>query len=384
MRSVVNPDCRKQKTTLFQNKADLTSMIEEYAKDWQLFINTLRYPAAIIDIECNIVAANKEMSVLFGENINSTHTKCYQVFHGADMPVENCPMVKAEKSFTHEEAEIYEPSLGKFLRVMIDPIIADKRLIGAIHYALDITDQKMAEENSIDLVEIYANSINELKASELRAQKGRDAFLNMLEDISESYKELENLFLRFILVMVNALDAKSPWTKGHSERVSMYAEQIAKEMLMDADEIKNIRLAGLLHDIGKLGIYDYLLDKPGKLTKEEFNIVKKHPAQGASILKDITQLREIIPFIKYHHEKLDGNGYPNKLKGKKIPLGAKILHVADSFDSMTSDRPYRPAPGIEYALSELEKHKGPQFDNDVVDAFLSVLEKSYIESANLL
>ena len=373
-----------KKMTLLQKKDDPLNILAEYTKDWQVFINTLRYPAAIIDTECNIVMANKAMSDFFGKNIDFRNTKCYQIFHRTDMPVETCPMIKTENTFSHEEAEIYVPSLGKFLRIMVDPIFAGRKFIGAVHSALDITDQKMAEENNTDLVEIYANSINELKASELRAQKGRDAFLNMLEDISESYKELEHLFLKLILVMVNALDAKSPWTKGHSERVSIYAEQIAKEMLMDADEIKNIRLAGLLHDIGKLGIYDYLLDKPGKLTTEEFDIVKKHPAQGANILKGITQLREIIPFIKYHHEKLDGNGYPNRLKGKKIPLGAKILHVADSFDSMTSDRPYRPAPGIKYALYELEKHKGPQFDNDVVDAFLSVLEKSYLENANLL
>jgi putative nucleotidyltransferase with HDIG domain len=198
----------------------------------------------------------------------------------------------------------------------------------------------------------------------------------MLEDISESYKELEDLFLKLILVMVNALDAKSPWTKGHSERVSMYAEQIAKQMLIDEDEIKDIKLAGLLHDIGKIGTYDYLLDKPGRLTTEEFDIVKKHPDQGADILKEIKQLRNIIPYIKYHHEKLDGNGYPHKLKGHKSPLGAKILHVADSFDSMTSDRPYRPAPGIKYALSEMDKYKGTQFDPQVIEAFLEVLKNS--------
>ncbi len=153
------------------------------------------------------------------------------------------------------------------------------------------------------------------------------------------------------------------------------AEEIAIEMLIDTDEIKNIRLAGLLHDIGKIGTDDYLLDKPGKLTGEEFDAVKMHPAQGADILKEINQLRDIIPYIKYHHEKLDGKGYPNQLKGSKIPLGARILHVADSFDSMTSDRPYRPAPGIEFALSELNQYKGSQFDHTVVEAFLKVLKK---------
>jgi putative nucleotidyltransferase with HDIG domain len=270
---------------------------------------------------------------------------------------------------------MYEPHLNKYLIIHTAPVIRDKKILGVIHSVLDITKQKELEISNNEIIDIYASSLNEMKKREIKARKGREAFLNMLEDISESYKDLEDLFLKLILVMVNALDAKSPWTKGHSERVSMYAGQIAKKMLMDEDEIKEIKLAGLLHDIGKIGTYDYLLDKPGRLTREEFDIVKKHPEQGADILKEIKQLRYVIPFIKYHHEKLDGNGYPHKLKGDKIPLGARILHVADSFDSMTSDRPYRPAPGITYALSELEKYKGTQFDHNVVEAFLKVLEE---------
>ncbi len=351
-------------------------MLAEFTKDWHIFIGTLHYPIAIIDTECNIVMANKAMSDFFGKNINLQNTKCYKIFHRSNRPVENCPLTKTLKSSVHEEAEIYEPSLGKFLKVTIDPIIANQKFIGVIHSALDITDKKIAEENNTDLIEIYAASINELKAREIRAHKGRDAFFNMLEDINDSYKELEDLFLKLVLVMVNALDAKSPWTKGHSERVSIYAERIAGEMPLDSDKVKHIKLAGLLHDIGKIGTYDYLLDKQGKLASKEFDIVKKHPIQGATILKDIKQLREIIPLIKYHHEKIDGKGYPDGLRDKNIPLGAKILHVADSFDSMTSDRPYRPAPGIRYALSELEKCKGSQFDDDVVDALLRTLKRS--------
>ncbi len=237
---------------------------------------------------------------------------------------------------------------------------------------MNISETIKSEQAYKELSEIYANN---LKIQEQKARTGREAFLNMLEDLNESYKELEDLFIKLIRVMVNALDAKSPWTKGHSERVSMYTEQIAFEMLLDSEEIKNIKLAGILHDIGKIGTYDYLLDKPGKLTNEEYEIVKKHPAQGAVILKDIKQLKDIVPMIEYHHEKIDGTGYPYRLKGDEIPIGARILHVADSFDSMTSDRPYRPAPGIEYALSELNKYKGKQFDPQVVDAFLRVFEK---------
>ncbi len=227
-----------------------------------------------------------------------------------------------------------------------------------------------------EILDIYAKSLSQLKEREQYFLKSKDAFLNMLEDVSESYKKLEDLFIKLITVIINALDAKSSWTKGHSENVAKYAEQIAKEMGIDEDGIKNIRLAGLLHDIGKIGTYDYLLDKPTKLTGEEFEIVKKHPAQGAKILEGIEQLKAEIPLIRHHHERVDGKGYLNGLKGEKIPLGARILHVADSYDAMMSDRPYRPPMGTKYAISELEKHKGTQFDPQVVDAFLRVLKKS--------
>ncbi|MEW6585557.1 MAG: HD domain-containing phosphohydrolase, partial [Nitrospirota bacterium] len=205
------------------------------------------------------------------------------------------------------------------------------------------------------------------------AQKSRDAFFNMLEDLGESYRELEKLFMGLVKAMVNALDAKSKWTRGHSERVALYATKLAKETGMDGDQIKRIQLASLLHDIGKIGTYDYLLDKPTKLTAEEFEVVKKHPAQGSDILKGIKQLRDIVPLIRHHHERIDGKGYPDGLKGDEIPLGARILHIADSFDSMTADRPYRPAPSREYAISELKRCAGSQFDSGLAEKFLGIL-----------
>lgn len=227
----------------------------------------------------------------------------------------------------------------------------------------------------VDLIEILSGAITGLKHKAQDVNLGKAAFLNMLEDVNEAFKELESLFSSLVKTMVNTLDAKSPWTKGHSERVAMYAEMIAKEMGFDVEEAKRLWLAGILHDIGKIGTYDTLLEKPGKLTKEEFEIVKKHPVQGAKILEDIKQLHDIIPFIRYHHERLDGKGYPDGLKYEEIPVEARILHVVDSFDSMTSDRPYRPSPGTEYALSEFKKYSGTQFDPRVVDAFIKVLEE---------
>jgi putative nucleotidyltransferase with HDIG domain len=366
---------RTKNMTLLKNNDKIRNLLTERAKDWQEMIDTLPYSVSVIDTEFNVVMTNKAISSFLGNVDNFQHTKCYQLFHRSENPVEDCPMLKTLRSRKSEQSKIYDPFLKKTFIINTAPFFENGNLTCVIHSVIDVTETEISHEDDSDIIEIYANSINELKARATNAQKGRDAFLNMLEDLGESYKELEDLFLKLVSVMINVLDAKSPWTKGHSERVSTYAEQIAEEMLIDEDEVKNIKLAGLLHDIGKIGTYDYLLEKPGRLTDEEFDIVKKHPAQGANILKEIKQLKAIIPYIEFHHEKIDGNGYPYKLDGSKIPLGARILHVADSFDSMTSDRPYRPAPGTEYALSELEKHKGTQFDNEVVSAFLNVLNK---------
>lgn len=342
--------------------------------DGDLVIHNLPYPACLVDTNMDIVKSNLPFQDIFMSGPES-RTRYHVTLHNSDVPVRNCPLKRSAESMAAEEEKLYFPALGTFLNVHVSPLIQDGYITGFLYSLLFLQSDANSSDDNSDLIEVYADSVNAMKTRELKNLKVKDAFFNMLEDVNESYQELEELFLKLVRVMVSALDTKSPWTKGHSERVSLYAEKIAREMKLDEDGLKDIKLAGLLHDIGKIGTYDYLLDKPGRLTSEEFEIVKKHPSQGAEILKGIKQLNSILPFIVHHHEKLDGNGYPNGLTGDIIPLGARILHVADSFDSMTSDRPYRKAPGIEYALSEMEKYKGIQFDHHVVDAFLNTLQR---------
>jgi putative nucleotidyltransferase with HDIG domain len=367
---------RQRRAPLLKIKNKKSQALNQYAQGSQIFIDSLNYPVFIIDLKHNIITANKSLQSVFRKSIpDLIKMKCHEVMHFCGDPVNECPVFDMLRKGKSSQTEVYVTELDRHYIVNASPIQDDGNFIGVIYSLIDISEQKLLEDNNRDLIEVYASSLNEMKSREMRAKKGRDAFLNMLEDINESYKELEDLFLRLVIVMVNALDAKSAWTKGHSDRVSKLAEQIAIEMLIDPEEIKNIKLAGLLHDIGKIGTYDYLLDKPGKLTREEFEIVKKHPAQGAEILKDIKQLEDVIPYILYHHEKLDGKGYPHHLKGQEIPLGARIMHVADSYDSMTSDRPYRPSPGLEFAISEFKKYRGTQFDGDVIDAFFRLINQ---------
>ena len=187
--------------------------------------------------------------------------------------------------------------------------------------------------------------------------------------LEEKVYELEDLYLTLIKVLVNALDAKSTWTKGHSERVAGYAIEIARKAGLYEGMISRLRIAALLHDIGKLGTYDSLLDKPDTLSESEFALIKKHPDKGVAIVSDIRQFHDLLPVIRHHHERYDGSGYPAGLAGEQIPLLARILCIADAYDAMTDDRPYRPAPGRSYAVGELQRYAGTQFDPRLVDAF---------------
>jgi len=193
-------------------------------------------------------------------------------------------------------------------------------------------------------------------------------------ELSKNYHELEDLFMGFVKAMVNALEAKSPWTRGHSERVAAFAQEIACELNLSERQRKAVTIASLLHDIGKIGTYGGILDKDSVLSDDEYDNVKMHSAQGADILRGIRHFEDVVLMIRHHHERMDGTGYPDGLKGDQIPMGARIVYVADAFDAMTEARPYRSAISIEEAMSELQKNAGTQFDTLVVDAWSRVLK----------
>lgn len=173
--------------------------------------------------------------------------------------------------------------------------------------------------------------------------------------------------------LAGAIDAKDPYTKGHSTSVSRYSEALARAINLPEDEVQRIKLGALLHDVGKIGIPENVLKKPGKLDGEEWEIMKQHPVIGAEkVLKPNEALRDLIPIVKYHHEHIDGSGYPERLKGDEIPLAARIVAVADTYHALISDRPYRKGMSVEKACEILKDGAGKQWDPDLVRQFISI------------
>ena len=192
-------------------------------------------------------------------------------------------------------------------------------------------------------------------------------------ELDQAYRQLRDSYMEVVSAMRRVVDAKDIYTRGHSDRVSYYAVAIARQLGRDSTYCEQLRIAGLFHDVGKLSIPDEILLKNGKLTDEEYEIIKSHPRNGVDILSALSQFRPILPGVLSHHERFDGFGYPDGLQGADIPEMARIIAVADSFDAMTSDRQYRKSLGILQAMEELVRCRGSQFDPQVVDAFLELI-----------
>ncbi len=189
-----------------------------------------------------------------------------------------------------------------------------------------------------------------------------------IERLKEAAEENRELFIGSIRMLAAAIDEKDPYTRGHSGRVAKYSMIIARELGLSNDELDKLRIAALLHDVGKIGVEDRVLKKPGALTPEEFGLMKQHTVKGANIMRPVSQLKEMLPGIELHHEHMDGRGYPYGLKAGQIPIMARIIGVADTLDAMTTNRPYQSAMDLDYALGKIKGLAGTKFDGVVVNA----------------
>jgi putative nucleotidyltransferase with HDIG domain len=202
------------------------------------------------------------------------------------------------------------------------------------------------------------------------------AFNELMGGLTTAEAETQSAYLGAIRALAAALDARDPYTAGHSERVSALSVLIARQLQLTEAEVDIIRLGALLHDIGKIGVADHILRKPGPLSADEFEQIRRHPGLGARILRKVPFLEPHLAIVELHHERPDGKGYPFGLLGDNIPLDARIVHVADAFDAMTSARAYRPARAASVALVELQRYSGTQFDSASVDALRDALAQS--------
>jgi putative nucleotidyltransferase with HDIG domain len=196
----------------------------------------------------------------------------------------------------------------------------------------------------------------------------------LVRRLKQALRQNQELFLETIKTLAAAIDAKDPYTHGHSERVSSFSMAISRHLGLNQEQVFRVHIAAILHDVGKLGIRESILNKPGGLSDEEFDIMRQHPSIGAQIMSPIRMLKDIIPGIRNHHETWDGKGYPDQLNGEEIPMVARIIGVADTFDAMTTTRPYQQAMTLDYVLAKMRSMSGTRFDPVVIDAFTAAVE----------
>jgi diguanylate cyclase (GGDEF)-like protein/PAS domain S-box-containing protein/putative nucleotidyltransferase with HDIG domain len=268
---------------------------------------------------------------------------------------------------------------GKTFRVTVSIGVADFRPgMKDRHELIEHADLALyqAKEDGRNLIRIWKEKMgdDESAVDHFSAQELKKKFVLLSDQMRGTYMEYTN-------ALVKAVDAKDPFTKEHSQNVSGCAVEIARALRLGESEIEIIKYAGLLHDVGKIAVNQDILVKKEPLTRDEFELLKKHPVIGVNILKDIRFLEKEIPIILHHHERWDGKGYPHGLKGREIPLGARIIAVADAFDAMTSGRGYKDKVSRSNVLAELKRGSGTQFAPEVIDVFVAVLEGKQPDTA---
>ena len=213
--------------------------------------------------------------------------------------------------------------------------------------------------------------------SGIKSIKQMNEIKRINEELIESNEKLEQAYLDMVETLRFTVEAKDTYTRGHSDRVAEYSVLIGERVGLPEEQIKLLRIGGLFHDIGKIGIPDKILLKPDKLTDDEYSEIKNHPSIGAHILGSATIFKDIIPIVKHHHEKFDGRGYPSGLKGEEIPYLARIAAIADTFDAMTSRRSYRNALDLQFVKEEIKRCEGTQFDPQLAEVVLDILDNEF-------
>jgi len=343
-------------STLYQISRSISSTLE--------LDNILK---VILDFSIKTTAANKGSVLLLDEKKNIftvrvAHNLSKRIIRDTYFTKDENTIgwvVKNKKSLYIKDLEkdkhfsVKETIDYNIKRLLIVPIIIENKVIGVI---------------SLDNIFYIKDIINLLESfSEHAAVAINNARL---------YQKIQDSYFEIVKALAQAIEAKDPYTHGHSARVMEYAVLIAQKLGLQEQEKESLRYAAIIHDIGKIGVRGIVLNNPNGLTGEEYDEIKKHPLIGEGIIKPIELLQPIRPLIRHHHEWFNGKGYPDGLSGENIPLGARILAVADAYDAMKSDRPYRKALTEETAIQELKHGSGTQFDPTIVEIFLEILKQT--------
>jgi putative nucleotidyltransferase with HDIG domain len=357
-------------------------------------VNMQAHTVLFVDDEPNILRAiqrilrNENMTVLTATSAEEalnllSHTEVHAVISDQDMPgangVELLSRVRDHHpaiirmmltGFTAMDVAVDAINRGEIFRLITKPW-NDEELKTILRQAYDHYDLKQEIRRLNQVTRSQNFSLQDMNKSLEAKVRERT------RQLDEKNHELKTAYIQTIRALAEAIDAKDSYTRGHSERVAVYASRIARKMKLETPLIERVYFAGLLHDVGKIGIPDAIITKPDRLSDEEYEEIKKHPEIGAKILEPVEFLRQIVPCVRHHHEWFDGSdrGYPERLISHSIPLPSRIILVADTAEAMTSDRPYRKGLPLNRVTSELRKFSGSQFDPVVVDAFLELLEK---------
>ncbi len=318
-----------------------------------------------------IIAVDDEQGILDSLSIFMKRSGYY--FVGITDPIEAINRVKEEHFDLMVLDFIMDPIHG-------DKVVEEIRKFNKDLYILLLTGHKdlappLETIHELD-IQGYCEKSDKFDQLLLLIESGLKS-VSQMRTISKMNENLEKAYIDSIEILRHTVEARDPYTRGHSDRVSEYAVLLGKKLNLPDDDIEKLRIGGLFHDIGKIGIPDSILLKESKLTDEEYIKIKEHPVIGYNILANAEMFKNILDIVKYHHERYDGNGYPEKLAGSNIPYLARITSVVDSFDAMTSRRSYRDSLPMDVVKSEILQNLGSQFDPEIGIAFLDILDNDF-------
>ena len=321
--------------------------------------------------EFKVIAVDDEQGIL--DSLSIFMKRSGYDFVGITSPIEAIEKVKNEHFDLMVLDFIMEPIHG-------DKVVEEIRKFNKDLYILLLTGHKdlappLETIHKLD-IQGYCEKSDKFDQLLLLIESGLKS-VSQMRTINNINQNLEKAYMDSIEILRHTVEAKDPYTKGHSDRVAEYSVLLGKKLNVSSDDLQILRIGGLFHDIGKIGIPDSILLKEGKLTDEEYNKIKEHPLIGFNILEHASMYKNILDIVKYHHERFDGNGYPEKLDGNNIPYLAKIVAVADSFDAMTSKRSYRDSLDITIVKDEILKNLGTQFDPEIGIAFLDIIDNNF-------